>query len=387
MDRPTDRCPGVFTTHPGADGHVARIRLLGGRLDPAELAALAEFALAHGDGHLEITGRANLQVRGLSADVDPHGLVEAGLVPSPAHDRVRNLMVSPRSGRVSGHPDLWPVAVAVEAGLLADPQLARLPGRFLFGFDDGGGDITVHGPDLGVIARDDELVEVVVAGRGTSLVIPARHAPAVILDAASWFTDHRTDHWRIADLDATRRHALTQRIAATAGPNVVSTGGDGREQRRGDLSPLVGWFDQSDGRVMLGSTLPHGRVPARTAQFFAAVDAPVIVTGDREVVLCDLEEGVAETVVRVLAPMGVIFDAASPWVQVSSCVGAPGCASSAADVRSDLEARVVDGEPPTTREHWVGCARGCGSPGTHHLRVLAGSDGYERQAVERPRLS
>ena len=43
-------------------------------------------------------------------------------------------------------------------------------------------------------------------------------------------------------------------------------------------------------------------------------------------------------------------------------------------------ARVQDGDPVEEREHWVGCARGCGSPAESHLSVQATPDGgYERR--------
>lgn len=75
----------------------------------------------------------------------------------------------------------------------------------------------------------------------------------------------------------------------------------------------VGWFDQDDGAVTLVAVTPHGVLPARTAHFLAAVDRPIRVTSNRFIVIADLDEGSAETVVRVLAPMGLVFDAASPW--------------------------------------------------------------------------
>ena len=140
----------------------------------------------------------------------------------------------------------------------------------------------------------------------------------------------------------------------------------------------MGWFDQDDGRVLLGAVVELGRLPARLAEFIAAVEAPVVFTPDREILVCDLGEGVAETVVRVLAPMGLIFDAASPWAQISSCAGAPGCSRGLAEVRADVSERVESGLPVTEREHWVGCDRGCGSPREPHLRVEATGAGYRR---------
>ena len=102
-------------------------------------------------------------------------------------------------------------------------------------------------------------------------------------------------------------------------------------------------------RVLLGAVVELGRLPARLAEFIAAVEAPVVFTPDREILLCDLGEGVAETVVRVLAPMGLIFDAAAPLLRVSACVGDHGCARAQGDSlahAADLARAVLDGGAP-----------------------------------------
>ena len=65
----SDRCPGVFTPHPSTDGALARVRLLGGSITPEQLAVLAHVAAQYGDGFVDLTGRANVQIRGI-ADVD-----------------------------------------------------------------------------------------------------------------------------------------------------------------------------------------------------------------------------------------------------------------------------------------------------------------------------
>lgn len=74
----------------------------------------------------------------------------------------------------------------------------------------------------------------------------------------------------------------------------------------------MGWLDQPDGAVTLGGGLPGAVLPARMAEFLAAVDRPLVVTPWPVLLLCDLDEWAAEQVVRVLAPMGLIFDADSP---------------------------------------------------------------------------
>ena len=96
-----DACPGILTLHPARDGHVARIRLPGGYVRRAQWAALAALAADFGDGCLDLTARGNVQLRGLqpTAAAELAGrAARAGLLPSGAHDRSRNMTASPLSG-------------------------------------------------------------------------------------------------------------------------------------------------------------------------------------------------------------------------------------------------------------------------------------------------
>lgn len=378
MSRPSDRCPGVLDPHPAADGLVARIRLPGGAVTPMQMQALAAFAADHGDGFLELTGRANVQVRGVT-DIDDDavvGLRDAGLLPSGAHDRVRNTMVSPLSGRLGGLGDVRTLGRDLDAALVDDPELAALPGRFLFGFDDGHGDVLAHGPDVGVLAVGADTVEVLLGGRRTGRLVAPHDAVAVVLDVARAFVRVRADRWRVGDLDAETSAVLSDIVEAATHPVI----GEPTPVVPHD-GPIVGWFDQDDGAVLLGAVVELARIPARTAEFLAAIDHPIVITPDREVLVCDLAEGVAEAVVRVLAPMGLVYDASSPWARVSACAGSPGCARSHADVRGALVEHVATGEAAEVgdRQHWIGCERGCGSPHGPHLRVEAGPEGYTRR--------
>jgi precorrin-3B synthase len=147
------------------------------------------------------------------------------------------------------------------------------------------------------------------------------------------------------------------------------------------LRPPVGWLPQDDGRVALGAGVPLGVLQARGAEFLAAIDAPMAITPWRSVLVFDLDECVADTALRVLAPMGLVFDENSPWLSVSACTGSPGCQHSAADVRADAAAAVD--HPAEAHRHFVGCERACGSPAAGQVWVATG-DGYRRR--DRPPL-
>ncbi|KAF0969929.1 MULTISPECIES: nitrite/sulfite reductase [Gordonia] len=374
----TDRCPGVFSTHAAQDGALARIRLPGGRIRSDQLATLAQASAAHADGFLELTARGNLQLRGIT-DVGAvaDAVVTAGLAPSSSHDKVRNIEVSPLTGRIGGLADAGPLAAALDDALRADPAATSLSGRFLFGFDDGRGDIRHRGADACAVVRAAEPVvaDILVGGVAVGSVDGVDRIVDAMIGVAAGLNEVAPGAWRIGDLGAEDRGRLERLVAANLAPLV----GSDDDAVPNPTEPIVGWFDQDDGSVLLGSVVELGRLPARLAEFIAAVESPVVFTPDREILICDLGEGVAETVVRVLAPIGLIFDANSPWARVSCCVGAPGCASAQAPVREDLLVHVEAGLPVGDREHWVGCERRCGSPAGPHLSVQATPDGgYDR---------
>jgi precorrin-3B synthase len=142
--------------------------------------------------------------------------------------------------------------------------------------------------------------------------------------------------------------------------------------------PPVGWIPQNDGRVALGAAVPLGVLQAGVAEYLAAIGAPMVITPWRSVLIFDLEEGVADAALHVLAPLGLIFDENSPWLNVSACTGSPGCEHAAADVRADAAASLTAGGP---HRHDVGCERACGSPPAGEVMVATG-DGYRRRRAD-----
>jgi precorrin-3B synthase len=113
----------------------------------------------------------------------------------------------------------------------------------------------------------------------------------------------------------------------------------------------------------------------RQAQFVAAINAPLTITPWRSLLVCDLSEGVADTSLRVLAPLGLVFDETSRWLEVSACVGIPGCERSRADVRAEATRVAESGATGVNRVHFVGCERACGSPQAGEV-LVATEDGY-----------
>ncbi|WP_295647763.1 precorrin-3B synthase [uncultured Dietzia sp.] len=378
--------------HAAADGGLARLRFPGGRLQPTDWAALARIAADHGSD-LHLTSRGNVQIRGVRDEaLLQERVAKAGLLPSAAHDRVRNILASPMSGRLAGHHHLGALPERLDAELLSRDDITALSGRFLFGFDDGSGDVLAHRPDLAAVAgHPDGLLHLHVRGRDTGIGTAMADAATVLADAAAAFVRSAERQWRVPPVGelndlvvvALSEHPLTTGQAGTTGePNSggpVDEAGDpagGGAHTAAVEVPPVGWIDTDDGLVTLLAVVPFGVVPARLAEFLGAIERPSTISAERVIGLHGLTEGMAEQVVRVLAPMGMVFDAASPWVEVTACTGLPGCSRSHTDVRADVAESVRAGTLPVIgRQHWVGCERACGDTGAGE-RVTASPSGY-----------
>jgi precorrin-3B synthase len=361
-DRDADACPGALQVHQAADGAMARIRLPGGMITAAQLATLAGVSSRLGSGTLELTARGNVQVRGIT-DVAAVGdaIAAAGLLPSATHERVRNIVASPLSGRVGGNVDVREWVGELDAAICAKPRLAELGGRFWFSLDDGRADVSGLGADVGVHWLDDDCA-LLLAGKDTGVRVAVSDVANTLTGIAVRFLEIRGKAWRVNELDDL--HDLTPGAEPSAKlfPPVTKA--------------PVGWITQEDGRVTLGAAVPLGVLSARVAEYLAAIEAPLVITPWRSVLVCDLSEEVADVTLRVLAPLGLVFDENSPWLTVSACTGSPGCAHSAADVRADAaRALCVDS---VVHRHYVGCERACGSPPTGELLVATG-DGYRLQ--------
>ncbi|WP_222192580.1 precorrin-3B synthase [Modestobacter italicus] len=377
-----DACPGALQTHAAADGGLARVRVPGGVLTAEQLRVLAAAARELGDGHLELTSRGNLQLRGLPVGAEGElggRLAAAGLLPSDTHERVRNVLASTLSGRTGGgHVDVRPWVRAFDAGLRADPALAELPGRFLATLDDGRGDVAGLAGDVGLLALSPTTVALLLGGVDSGLHCAPDDAVALALDAARAFLAERAAQgstaWRLTELTDG-----PARVDAHLAPGHVRQHGRAVPVPAAPVVGPVGAAMQVDGRTALIGVVPLGRLSADQADLLARLAAEVQLTPWRSVVVPDLAEDAVDDAAVDLFRTGIVFDEASPWLQVTTCAGRPGCAKSLADVRADAMAAVASRALPAggARQHWAGCERRCGRPQGGVVDVVATPAGYD----------
>lgn len=359
-----DRCPGVLALHDAADGRLARIRLPGGRLSPLALDTVAGLAADLGNGIVELTARASLQVRGLDPADGAAAAARlrcAGLLPSPAHDRVRNILGSPLAGRgPSSLAAIDGLVAELDRRLRADPLLAGLPGRFLFAVEDGSGASGPARADVALVAEDPRSFRLVLAGAPTTLAARGADDAGLAIDAARAFLDLAAGAWRIADLrDGARR------LARRLGGALL----DAPAPRAG--RPLaLGALTQRDGRVALTALPPLARLDCATAARLAAF-GELRLSPARTVTILDVPAARAAHVLDELAALGLVVDEGSGWRGLTACAGLGACASARADVRALAAGRAPERGPGSPPEHWAACERACGRPPGALLRSPA----------------
>ncbi|MDS3861184.1 precorrin-3B synthase [Thermosynechococcaceae cyanobacterium BACA0444] len=136
-------CPGLFYGVTAADGLLLRIRISGGQLRREQGQGLVALAEHLGVETLQITNRANIQLRRLKEIPRPEVLERLqalGLAAkSPAVDVLRNVMISPLAGLTATElVDFSPWLRELDLFLTQHPGLAQLPAKFSIGLDGGG---------------------------------------------------------------------------------------------------------------------------------------------------------------------------------------------------------------------------------------------------------
>lgn len=369
--------------HQAADGGLARVRVPGGALTARQFRAVATASSELGDGGLELTSRANLQVRGMDSGEErflAERLAEVGLLPSPTHERVRNILGSPDPDG-AGLLDVRAVTRELDERLCAVPDLADLSGRFLFAVDDGRGDVAGLGADIGLFPLAADSVALLLAGVDCGVrVRPDTAARAAVVAAEAFLAERSrqgSSAWRLAELDP-GVHAIAAKVFAVV--DAVWSPPRPVLAQPLETHAQVGELFRGDGLITIGVGAPLGRLsPEQVDIITAASEAAgeLRLTPWRTAVVPGLPVDEAGRWVSDMDARGLVVSSASVRAGVTACAGHPGCAKALADVRDDAERALrqpVSGALPV---HWAGCRRRCGRPQGRVVEVLATEAGYE----------
>ncbi len=387
--RSNTACPGLFRIVPARDGGICRLRLAFGHVSASAARAIAGIAKRHTNGAIDITNRANLQLRGVARDSEAAliaELVAAGLGPSrPEADGARNVLVSPTAGIDPAQCfDALPVAEAIDAFLQSDGIAERLNPKFGVSLDAGESLVAIDHPnDIWLAAMGDGKVALGIAGtveqaaRGTPYVVFAEADAAKTVNAAiALFLE-------LAGADPEIRRYRDLLKTASRDEILSRLGGEHRCDIWVRATPHarghVGLYPQRDGKWFLGAVPPLGRLsPAMLEQIAALAeefgDGTMRLTPWQSVVLPYITD--PQAAAKAVSAAGLIVDPASPLAAIVACSGSSGCASALADTKADALVLARDlGDLGGKTVHLTGCAKSCAVAGTADITLLAQAPG------------
>ncbi len=133
---------GLWNVSPAQASMMSRLRIPGGVLKAWQAEAIAQAATDFGGGYVDVTTRANLQVREIPGrHMAPFlmAMHEAGIVPrGSGADNIRNVTGNPTCGIDPGELiDVLPLCRELHHAILHDRSMYGLPRKFNVAFDGG----------------------------------------------------------------------------------------------------------------------------------------------------------------------------------------------------------------------------------------------------------
>lgn len=304
-------CPSVFTPMPADDGLLVRVKPTASQFSAAQVAGLAEAAARDGNGKVQLTNRANLQLRGFtaaSAERFAQTMIDLGLAsPDPRVEAVRNVMCSPLAGADPDAIDTRAYAIALETLLVDQPALQELPPKFGFAVDSGGLAVLPRSADILVTVQDDHafvgLPDSPVAHR--TAASPAAVAAAARALAETFLAkDEPRMRYLVEDLGGEQVFALAGLAADRFAPPQP-------------FALPVGFTGYGDGQGCFTAALEFGQCDAPVLLSLAEMadrhaDGRIAATPWRAYVLPLARE--PGTVAKTLAAAGFIVNSADPRV-------------------------------------------------------------------------
>ncbi|MEH2253980.1 precorrin-3B synthase [Nostoc sp.] len=424
-------CPGLFYATPAADGILSRIRIPGGIISSQQCRAIADIAEQHGGGYVDVTNRANLQVReiytGINAEVLKH-LQDMGLGShNPVVDHIRNIMTSPTAGIDPQELiDTRPFVQGWDDYIAAHPALSGLSAKFSVCFD-GGGIIRVSDRlnDIAFVAVlvDDNIyfrlhLSVGTKGQPPSdmgILLPPEQCLPVLAALVDVYLVHSNTtskrRLRLLELLNTlgcenylqevEQHLpfslLCSELTEDLTPQPPSLVGKGKEfstllQRDGKYEHIGIHFQRQQGLFYIGVVLPLGRLESKQIRGLADLatkygNGTIRLTPWQNLLLTDIPQQWVADVQSEISFLGLDSSTTNIKGALVACSGKKGCAASATDTKNHalalakyLETRVTLDCPVNI--HFSGCEKSCAQHSKSDITLLGVSIEAENGTVE-----
>jgi len=406
-------CPGLFYATPAEDGILSRMRIPGGIINSEQCHAIADIADHYGGGYVDVTNRANLQIREIrtliNSEVLNH-LQNIGLgCRNSVVDHIRNIMTSPTAGIDPQELiDTRPFVRAWDNYIAEHPALSALSAKFSVCFDGGG-----------IVQVSDRLNDILFAAvlidgnvyfrlylctgakgqppSDTKILLAPDDCLPVLAALADVYLNH-------TDINNQRRLRLRDLLNTLDCENYLQE----VQQRlpfplsRSETYPVAQKIDanyqhlgihpqRQKGLFYIGVVLPLGRVESGQmrglADIAAKYSSEIRLTPWQNLLLTDIPQQNLTDVQNQITLLGLDSSATNIKSSLIACSGNKGCAASATDTKSHALALAEYLENRVTLEHpinihFTGCQKSCAQHSQSDITLLGVNFEADNQTVE-----
>ncbi len=365
-------CPDIYHPAIARDGFLTRLRIPGGVLSSEQCLAIADLLESTGLDYVQVTNRANLQLRGLNQDLDQSllpRLIAVGLVSAnPAIDGIRNIMASPTAGIDRAELiDVLPLVAAWEQYLSEHPELGVLSNKFSVGFDGGG--------SVSILDRPNDLTLFAVSESEFLLHLPlGRRLQVGVDECISMLGRIAQAYLRGGEGSRVRLRDVMEGVEGDlrcSGVYLTQRGTEGT--RRGTEEAVCGhlgvWEQKGEKLSCVGVVLALGRWGLDQVRGLGAIacqygSGTIRLTPWQNAIVSDIRHEDVDQVRELIERLGLRVSANHPSGLLMACAGARGCQFSATETQEDaltisayLESRVELDQPLNI--HLSGCDKSC----------------------------
>jgi ferredoxin-nitrite reductase len=428
-------CPDIYHPAVARDGLLTRLRIPGGGLNVEQCVAIEQLLSSTGLEYVQVTNRANLQLRGLDRDL-ASGLIDrltaVGLAAaSTAIDGIRNMLTSPTAGiDATELIDVRPLVVAWDEYLTAHPELGVLSNKFSVGFDGGGSVGILDRPNditLLAVSEREFLLHLAMGGRGDA---PVSVGVRLAMDECLPMLGKIAQAYRrgcegfggrkprlrevieFVEAELLRSGVyLTRRFALVGFPDVRSesrqrgTEDTRRYTEEAICAHLGVWKQRQVGLSYVGVVLPLGRWSLEQVRGLGLIasqygSGTIRLTPWQNAIVPDVRDRDVAKVQGLIEELGLGVGANHLNGLLTACAGARGCQFGATDtqgdalaISEDLESKLKLDQPLNL--HFSGCDKSCAQhyqadialwgreqTGGYRLCVGGGDDRFGRELID-----
>ncbi|MEG5176303.1 precorrin-3B synthase [Microcoleus sp. B3-D7] len=384
-DLPT--CPGLFYGSQARDGVLSRMRIPGGILNAQQCWTIADLADQYSTGCLQVTNRANLQIREVNSEIAPevwNRLQELGIASRRVEvDPIRNIMASPTAGIDRQQLlDTRPLVKAWDDYLQTHSELSELSPKFSIGFD-GGESVSIQALRNDILlaaagrSAKSEIVFRLHLKSETGILIQESQCISVLAALASTYLEYTKNRPRIDGKKPRLRHLLQdwgaesylERVERNL-PFVVQRSPIASSEKSITHHRHLGIHPQrQSGFSYMGIALPLGRLESKQLRNLANLaqklaSGTLRLTPWQNLLISDIPNSQLFEVKQQVADLGLHSSATRLDSCLVACAGSSGCASAATDTQSHALGMVRDLAQKLTIDlpiniHFSGCQKSC----------------------------